>query len=724
MFLLPSYINSATVGPRPKPPEPPRVTPKPPEPTPEPPRVTPKPPELPKESEPPKEPPSQEEPSKPKDEPSSKIQESPEEVSSVDPANKIITTVNWDNVGSWWESFLDSGDHAYVDKNGNLYGKVIVTNDGMYGDPSCRNQDEEGQAISQKLIEVYLNFALEGILKTLGSEQNIYIPPSVDSSYVRPESDSGFIRPQVGPGYVKPGAYDVKLKELEETEGIRTYGMIPLERVGQSDLYGEEKGGWGYVEAPQYGEVESRQWNQEEYEKFLSFLTLQLVFNEINNYLEEDNYQDYFKSDDRDDLAKLGKVLIAGTGKYYQFEEYLLRPDDKSFSIFSVNRSGTREDYSLFDVVANTTLPDNIEGINFWSNTDTSKKPTYYAVKQRLELNNRLDGTGDSVIELYLDGDSKLNTHFSFQDGVFNPSALIYETIFDQRYLFVNGRGADALSGLNTARKMWTDSSFRPRDNGTTFSGGTVTDGIDTGLSFAGGTVTGMMWHMRPVLIQPWNPASGGSLYDANGNGTTSDDAYYQYAFLTTSGSGATATGKLETVEYKDSSKLRTFINFTDSNANGRLSTGEKYYYDSNSNNQYDSGEPFDDIVTNFNDSGVAATDSNRTFDTSGDTTFTTDGVSNPGTDAFAVAKLSSNYLKEQRLVLENDVLLKIDSFGISASDQNSIADLLEKFSVNRIFTSNKFGGRSIDVFTTLRSYLKANLVELKISGTETVDER
>lgn len=378
-------------------------------------------------------------------------------------------------------------------------------------------------------------------------------------------------------------------------------------------------------------------------------------------------------------------------------------------------------------MVANTTLPDNIEGINFWSNTDTSKKPTYYAVKQRLELNNRLDGTGDSVIELYLDGDSKLNTHFSFQDGVFNPSALIYETIFDQRYLFVNGRGSDAQNGLYTAMRMWTDSTFRPRDNGTTFSGGTISDGFYTGSSFGAGTVTGMMWHMRPVLIQPWNPASGGSLYDANGNGTTSDDAYYQYAFLTTSGSGATATGKLETVEYKDSSKIRTFINFTDTNANGRLSTGEKYYYDTNSNNQYDSGEPFDDIVTNFNDSGVATTDTSRTFTTSGDTTFTTvdsAGTTWTGSDAFAVAKYSPSYLNEQRLVLENDVLLKIDSFGISLSDQNSIADLLEKFSVNRIFTSNKFGGRSIDVFTTLRSYLKANLVELKISGTETVDER
>src|SRR3989338_11278575 len=96
-LIIPYTLNSAT-GPRqPKNPEPPKITPQPPEP--------PKPPAL-----PPAEPPTTH-----KEESSSKIE-------LVDPANKIVTTIGWENDESWFKRFLDSGDVAFIDQNGRPYG--------------------------------------------------------------------------------------------------------------------------------------------------------------------------------------------------------------------------------------------------------------------------------------------------------------------------------------------------------------------------------------------------------------------------------------------------------------------------------------------------------------------------------------------------------------------------------------------------------------------------
>lgn len=427
---------------------------------------------------------------------------------------------------------------------------------------------------------------------------------------------------------------------------------------------------------------------------------------EVNYDLQQEYYQETVKDELRIELVQTSRELIDRSGRRVRLEENVTRPTADSFKFIALSRREGRDDSVVFEVVANKTLPTRLEDAgNLWFHFGTTK-PEWYALKQRLIITNGRD----SITQLFLDGDSKemIFSDFGFNDsGGFVSTSLSFQTIFNHRYEFINGNGT-ALD------KIWTDSSFRPSNNGT----------------LSGFDVTGMMWHMQPVLVEKYEPLS-----------QKVTGSYWRYSFVTTNGSGNSAVGKMVFTQFKPGSSSNlahfvqtdSYINFVDTNGNGRLDSGESYE-DFNRNGQRDSDEPFEDIVQ-LGFSG--AKDTSRTFSGTGDSTFFSDtnrdninNDSNSGLDAFRVSLTPWASLKEEMLMIDDQgkivdfTQIGFGSLSDNKGDQGSIADLFEKLNMERVFTSSEFGGRDIDVIMTPRTFIKAKMVELKLEGNEPVDQR
>ncbi|OGR99376.1 MAG: hypothetical protein A3G85_06630 [Elusimicrobia bacterium RIFCSPLOWO2_12_FULL_39_28] len=427
---------------------------------------------------------------------------------------------------------------------------------------------------------------------------------------------------------------------------------------------------------------------------------------EVNYDLQQEYYQETVKDELRIELVQTSRELIDRSGRRVRLEENVTRPTADSFKFIALSRREGRDDSVVFEVVANKALPTRLEDAgNLWFHFGTTK-PEWYALKQRLIITNGRD----SITQLFLDGDSKemAFSDFGFNDsGGFVNTSLSFQTIFNHRYEFINGNGT-ALD------KIWTDSSFRPGNNGT----------------LSGFDVTGMMWHMQPVLVEKYEPLS-----------QKVTGSYWRYSFVTTNGSGNSAVGKMVVTQFKPGSSSNlahfvqtdSYINFVDTNGNGRLDAGESYE-DFNRNGQRDSDEPFEDIVQ----LGFSGTkDTSRTFSGTGDSTFFSDtnrdninNDSNSGSDAFRVSLTPWASLKEEMLMIDDQgkivdfTQIGFGSLSDNKGDQGSIADLFEKLNMERVFTSSEFGGRDIDVIMTPRTFIKAKMVELKLEGNEPIDQR
>src|SRR3989338_3236333 len=103
-----------------------------------------------------------------------------------------------------------------------------------------------------------------------------------------------------------------------------------------------------------------------------------------------------------------------------------------------------------------------------------------------------------------------------------------------------------------------------------------------------------MMWHMRPILIEKYDPAMSAVM-----------ESFWTDVFVTNSGAGAAATGKLDFVSFEPDAanpflahftETHNYINFVDANGNGRLDQGERFK-DFNGDGIHNPNEPFEDAA-------------------------------------------------------------------------------------------------------------------------------
>lgn len=403
------------------------------------------------------------------------------------------------------------------------------------------------------------------------------------------------------------------------------------------------------------------------------------------------------------------KTLIDAFGQMVRLEEYVTRPAPESFKYVALNHRENRLDHMSFEVAANKALPDDLtQAGNLWFSLG-GQKPDFYAVKQRMFATN----TKDTVEQIDLDGDSK---PVQFQEPQFGDAGEFlgvtnqagFQTVFDHRYEFING------NPLASAR-LWSDTGFRPLDNG-------VLSNI---------TVTGMMWHMRPILIERFDP--GNSFVSAS---------FWGDAFVTTTVDGLFSNGRFDWVSFEPNAdnpflahfiEKHNYINFTDTNANGRLDQGERYA-DLNANGTHDINEPFEDVVQlGLN----GAKDTSRLYDGARDQFFFSDlnrnGLRDDGNDTASPFSASQDpwaWVKNESFMV-NDLGHILDlraigqgAIGAGAGDSNAIAQAFEQVNFERVWTSSEFGGRKIDIVVTPRLLLKSGLLETRVKGNEDLDRR
>ncbi len=430
----------------------------------------------------------------------------------------------------------------------------------------------------------------------------------------------------------------------------------------------------------------------------------QEIHDEINHDYRQDQYQESIKDELRLELVQTSKELIDRNGRRVRLEENVVRPTPDSFKFISLSKREDREDSVVFEVFANRPLPDNLEEAgNLWFHSEPTK-PLWYAVKQRLTITNGVDensGT-DRIVQLFLDGDSKevLSSNSFYQDGKYITSTRGFQTMFDHRYELINGDRA-------SAERMWIDSGFRPSN------------------------LSGMMWHMRPVLIEVYNPSQ---------NNVAS--SFWEYTFVTTSGAGNTATGKMMVTQFVPGSgptiahfiQNNSYINFVDSNGNGRIDRGESYE-DFDKDGQRDNDEPYQN-VSQFGLSGAKEGVGDFTFNGEGDNTFFSDlnrdNINNDNlssSDPFRVATQPWAFKKEEMLLIDDfGKIVDFTEYGFGSRDQlnsqENLADLFEKLNMERVITSSEFGNRDIDVIMTPRMFMKAKMIEVRMEGNEEIDSR
>ncbi|OGR86847.1 MAG: hypothetical protein A3A86_03430 [Elusimicrobia bacterium RIFCSPLOWO2_01_FULL_60_11] len=274
-------------------------------------------------------------------------------------------------------------------------------------------------------------------------------------------------------------------------------------------------------------------------------------------------------------------------------------------------------------------------------------------------------------------------------------------TVFDHRYEFLNGNPG-------ASERLWKEANYRPSDNGL----------------LAGTDVRGMMWHMRPALVEKYDPAA-----DAV------SESYWIDVFVTNAGAGLTATGKLDFVAHEPDpnpflahfTETHNYINFVDANGNGRLDNGERFK-DMNGNGAYDIGEPFEDVVqVGLNGAADRVT---RARD-NGDGRFFSDlnrnGLEDDGTlgiDPLSVSRKPWAWLKNETFMV-NDLgqILDLRAIGQNTGSSDSIAQTFEQVNFERTWQSSEFADK-IDVMATPRILLKSGFLKTQVKGNEPVDQR
>ncbi|MBI5883260.1 MAG: FecR domain-containing protein [Elusimicrobia bacterium] len=419
-----------------------------------------------------------------------------------------------------------------------------------------------------------------------------------------------------------------------------------------------------------------------------------------------------------------GHVLVDATGGRVRVEEYLTRPDPKSFKVITLNSREGRLDYGTLQVEANMVLPTELDAAGDLFYSPSAAKPAYWAVKYLWTQSNSVD----TVTRVGVDGDALAVT--LVPGPVYDPAAgrydapavkPAYQTLFGNAYEFVNG----ASEGI---QRVYTDPTFRPADNGTT----------------AGTLVSGMFARLQPIEVRVRDVAVPGTVLAT----------YYEYSFLSLNpadGSG-NATGKAEVVGFTapDASRSRFlerkwFVNFRDTNGNGILDFAEDT--EAGAGCRYGNcaaANVFHDKVSRLNGTATVALPGAgcqgvdaACLDNTGDTHFFSDadndgvvdageaavvgvtGAADAALLAFAAASPRA-WLEEDRVTLDDrgraaEALTQ--SAGGSTKGYNVVADLYGKGVFERRVSGSMFIGGKLDLVLVPSLHLAAGLVKGEASG-------
>lgn len=410
-----------------------------------------------------------------------------------------------------------------------------------------------------------------------------------------------------------------------------------------------------------------------------------------------------------------GKVLKDISGNRVRVEEYLVRPDPKTFKLITMNERQGRLDYGLLQVEANKPLPDDLSEAGSLFYRPGSAKPDYYAVKYLWTLSN----SRDEFSQVGVDGDSlaidiTAGPVYDVSYGRYEAPVMrqAYQTFFGNVYEFVNGNAV----GVN---RIYSDAAFRPVDDGVT----------------AGTTVSGMMGRLQPIEIKVRDAALNTLLA-----------TYYDYAYLVTS--AVNSTGKCAVISYGApdaySARLlerRNYVNFRDTNGDGIMDFAENT--EAGAGGRYGNaavGDVYHDkarrlngtVWANLNGAGGQCTDAGCTAN-AGDTQFFSDtdndgavdggepavaiaGIAYPN-DAALVAFAAANrreWLETESFPLDDrgEVAKLVEAAaGGTAAANNQTADVMERYVLERSITASRFGGRKIDLVLTPSLHFSMNLM-------------
>jgi hypothetical protein len=419
-----------------------------------------------------------------------------------------------------------------------------------------------------------------------------------------------------------------------------------------------------------------------------------------------------------------GHVLVDATGARLRVEEYVTRPDPKSFKIITLNSRGGRLEYGTLQVEANAVLPAELHAAGDLFFRAGAAKPAYWAVKYLWTQSNSVD----TVTRLGVDGDALAVT--LIPSPVFDPASGAYtapavrsahQTLFGNVYEFVNG----ASDGI---QRIYADPAFRPPDNGTT----------------AGTLVTGMFSRMQPIEVRVRDAAAPATVLAT----------YFDYAYLTLDPTDATgnATGKAAVVGFSAPEHLRSrflerrlYVNFRDTNANGILDfaedaeagTGCSYgdcgvaavFHDKVSRRDGTASVAIPGAGCQGTDAGCLSNSGDSHFFSDADNDGAIDaaepsvagvvGPKDPALLAFAEASPRA-WLEEDRTTLDDRggvAWMSDQPESGSAKGWDRVADLYEKGVFERRVSGSMFLGGKLDLVLVPSLHLAAGLVSGESGG-------
>lgn len=481
---------------------------------------------------------------------------------------------------------------------------------------------------------------------------------------------------------------------LEQGASPKAPEMIPAEQMQKEEEPKEE----GKTKGTDEDRKQDHARREESRESFKREILKEITLN-----VQRENRESDTVFEQQSSQYEQGRTLIDAFGQRVRVEDYITRPAPESFKYVSLNTRAGRMDYGFFEVVANKPLPADLKAAgNLW-NSIGSIKPEYYAVKERWFASNHRD----SITLLSLDGDSKL---VQFQQPVFSNTGQLlsaanqtgYQTVYDHRYEFINGNPG-------AIERIWGDPNFRPLDNGTV----------------SGVAVTGLMWHMKPILIEEYDPAIGVTA------------SFWVDTFINTSGSAGKMTMQSHQSDPNPALahfiEKMSYINYEDTNNNGRLDLGERFL-DRNGNGMRDADEPFHDVVQ----FGLNGSRNNaRNFDAIGDHLFFSDlnrdGLNNDGasgSDPFLIAQKPWAWQSaDEYMINDFGEILDFNKSGMTnlaqgQEDQSAISEAFENVNFERVWKSSEFVQEKIDLVFNPRLFMQAGMIQPKSQGNEPVDYR
>lgn len=424
---------------------------------------------------------------------------------------------------------------------------------------------------------------------------------------------------------------------------------------------------------------------------------------EVGHQLARENIERSAAFDMRNAVYQEGRTMIDAFGKRVRVEEYLTRPDPRSFKHITMNFREGRVDKSVFEVTANRELPRDLASVNLWF-SPTAAQPAFWAARQRWTVTNGQD----SAVQLSVDGVSRDITFPGVP--IFDPGTSTFiggsgpvtahVTVFGNVYEFLNGDPGQI-------QAIWSNPLVRPLNG------------------------PGMMWHMIPVRM---------NINRVSDNVTLAH--YWDYGFAVRSAAGATGRMFIDKSFAPNPSlahfiERRNYIDFVDADANGVMNFDEPSIAASAAGNPFGTAV-YHDKFQELNVAGAPVPFDGGTGvgtrDLTGDSVFfsdvnlnglSDDGLLNtytlggagpdPGLITFSTARARDWSTTENFVIDDEGRIFDFGSqFGTAKDSNDQGARIFQRLSYERAITSSRFGRRSIDIVMTPRLLLRAGQINTR----------